>query len=39
MKIVLISYQAFIFLLLTAGSYPLPLDQVEWTHPKYNHQN
>ena len=31
--------KALLFLLMAAASYPLPIDQVEWTDPKYGHQN
>ena len=31
--------RAIVFLLLAGGAYELPIDRVEWTDPKYYHQN
>ncbi len=31
--------EKLVFLLMFASSYPLPIDQVEWTDPKFYHQN
>ncbi len=35
----IITIEAFLFLLMEAGSYPLPVDAPEWTDPYYGHQN